>query len=79
MEQLLNSNLFETSFLFASLLWGSIGIGYFIYGKKQGAMMPMIGGILMIAASYLISSWLLMSLLCIALILAVWQLVRRGY
>ena len=72
-------NLFDSSFLFASLLWGSIGLGYFIYGKKQGAMMPMIGGLIMIALSYFVSSWLLMSLLCIALIFAIHFLIRRGY
>jgi uncharacterized membrane protein HdeD (DUF308 family) len=70
---------FDSSFLFASLLWGSVGAGYFIFGKKQGAMMPMIGGVLMVAASYVVSSWLLMSLLCIALIVAVYLLVKRGY
>jgi uncharacterized membrane protein HdeD (DUF308 family) len=73
------SNLFDANFLFASLLWGSIGVGYFIYGKKQGAMVPMVGGILMIAASYVVSSWLLMSLLSIALMVAVYLLVKRGY
>ena len=72
-------NLFDTSFLFASLLWGSIGVGYFVYGKKQGAMMPMIGGVLMIAVSYLVSSWLLMSLISIALMVVVYLLVQRGY
>jgi uncharacterized membrane protein HdeD (DUF308 family) len=72
-------NLFDANFLFASLLWGSIGVGYFIYGKKQGAMVPMVGGILMIAASYVVSSWLLMSLLSIALMVAVYLLVKRGY
>lgn len=72
-------NLFDANFLFASLLWGSIGVGYFIYGKKQGAMVPMVGGILMIAASYVVSSWLLMSLLSTALMVAVYLLVKRGY
>jgi len=72
-------NLFDASFLFASLLWGSVGVGYFIYGKKSGATMPMIGGVLMIAASYVVSSWLLMSLLCIALIVTVYQLMKHGY
>ena len=42
-------------------------------------MMPMVGGVLMVAASYVVSSWLLMSLLCIALIVAVYLLVKRGY
>ena len=79
MENLADSNLFNTSFLFASLLWGSVGAGYFIYGKKQGAMTPMIGGLLMIAVSYLISSWLLMSLLSIAVMVAVYWLVKQGH
>jgi hypothetical protein len=70
---------FDSSFLFASLLWGSIGIGYWIYGKKQREMMPMIGGAAMIAISYLVSSWLLMSLLGLALVVAVYLLVKRGY
>lgn len=69
----------DANFLFASLIWGTIGTGYVIYGKKQGAMMPLIGGIAMIAVSYLVSSWVLMSLLSIGLIIAVYQLMKRGY
>ena len=69
----------NTSFLFASLLWGTIGGGYWIYGKKQREMMPMIGGVAMIAVSYFVTSWLLMSLLCTALMLAVYLLVKRGF
>lgn len=70
---------FDSSFLFASLLWGAVGTGYFIFGKKQGAMMPLIGGVLMVAVSYVVDGWLLMSLLCIALIVAVHLLVKRGH
>lgn len=70
---------FDSSFLFASLLWGSIGVGYWIYGKKQREMMPMIGGAAMIGISYLVSSWLLMSLIGLALMVAVYLLVKRGY
>jgi hypothetical protein len=72
-------NLFDSSFLFASLLWGSIGAGYFIYGKKQGSTMPLIGGLIMIAVSYFVTSWLLMSLISIALIFVIHFLIRRGY
>ena len=70
---------FDSSFLFASLLWGSVGFGYWIYGKKQREMMPMIGGVAMIGVSYLVSSWLLMTLICIALMVGVRFLIRRGY
>ena len=71
-------NRFDANFLFASLFWGSIGLGYFIYGKKQREMMPMIGGAAMIGISYLVGSWLLMTLLGLALMVAVYLLVKRG-
>ena len=42
-------------------------------------MMPMIGGVAMIAVSYVVSSWLLMTLLAIVLIVAIRQMMKRGY
>ena len=72
-------NLFDTKNLFASMFWGSIGVGYFIYGKRQRAVVPLVGGLLMIAASYFAPSVLLMSLACAGLMAAVYVLVKRGY
>ena len=72
-------NQFSPSFLFASLLWGSIGVGYFIYGKKQQSLPAMVGGILMIAVSYFVSSALGMSLISVLVIVAVYMLSKRGY
>ena len=71
--------MFSVSFLFASLVWGSVGLGYFIYGKKQQSWSPMVGGILMMVASYFVGSALLMSVVCVVIILAVYGLVRQGY
>jgi hypothetical protein len=71
--------MFDASFLFASLLWGSIGFGYFIYGKKQGSWVPMVGGIVMIAVSYIVGSALIMSLLSIGIIVLVYVLLKEGY
>ena len=71
--------MFSASFLFASLVWGSVGVGYFIYGKKQQSLSPMVGGILMIIASYFIGSALLMYLVCIVVIVAAYGLLKRGY
>jgi hypothetical protein len=71
--------MFNTNFLFASLLWGSIGVGYFIYGKKQRSFVPMIGGILMIIVSYFAGSALVMSLISIGLIVTIYVLLKRGY
>jgi hypothetical protein len=52
----------DSSYLFAALIWGSVGLGFAIYGKRQKAMAPLMGGILLIGVSYLISSALYMSL-----------------
>ena len=71
--------MFSANFLFVSLIWGSIGFGYFIYGKKEASWAPMIGGVLMMAASYFVSSTLLMSLVCAGLMVAVYVLLKQGY
>ena len=71
--------MFNTHFLFASLIWGSVGFGYFIYGKKQSSWVPMIGGLSMIAASYFVMSAFLMSLICLGLMAAIYVLLKRGY
>jgi hypothetical protein len=71
--------MFNTGFLFASLVWGSVGLGYFIYGKRQGSWAPMVGGVLMMVTSYFVSSALLMSLVCVGLIVGVYALLKRGY
>lgn len=71
--------MFSANFLFASLIWGSIGFGYFIYGKKQASWLPMVGGVLMMAASYFAGSAWLMSLICAALMAAVYFLQKQGY
>jgi len=71
--------MFSTNFLFASLIWSAIGLGYCVYGKKQRSWVPMSGGMLMIAASYLVSSVLLMSLICMGLMAAVYFMMKQDY
>ena len=63
--------------LFVSLIWGSVGLGYFIYGKKQTVWPAMAGGLLMMAISYFTSP-LVMTLASLAIIALVWWLCRRG-
>jgi hypothetical protein len=55
-------NFGSSSTLFASLIWGSIGMGFAIYGKKQQATAPLLGGVILMALSYFIGSALYMSL-----------------
>ena len=71
--------MFNTSFLFSSLLWGSVGTGYFVYGKKQQSISALAGGILMIAASYFATSALVMWLVCGGIVAGVWFLIKRGF
>lgn len=71
--------MWNTNFLFASLIWGSVGSGYFIYGKKQASWPPMAAGLLMMVASYFAGSALLMTLICLALAVAVYFLLKQGY
>ena len=70
--------MFNANFLFASLIWGSIGVGYFIYGKKQQSWVAMAGGISMVVVSHFIWSALLMSLVCLGIMVAVYLLSKRG-
>ena len=43
------------SLLFLGLVFGSIGTGYLVYGKRQGAMVPFIAGLLLMIVPYLVS------------------------
>jgi hypothetical protein len=42
--------------LWWGLLFGSVGLGYFIYGKKQAALAPLICGIALILVPYVVTS-----------------------
>ena len=69
----------SASFLFANLIWGTVGFGYFIYGKKQSSWVPMVGGVVMIAVSYIVGSALLMTVLSLGIIGAVYYICKQGY
>ena len=71
--------MFNANFLFASLIWGSVGMGYFVYGKRQGSWVPMVGGVVMMVASYFVGSAFLMSLACLAVMAGVYFLLKQGY
>lgn len=72
-------NLLDVHWLFASLIWGSVGVGYFIYGRKQQSLVALFGGIIMVAASYFAGSALTMSAIGSGSILLVYWLMRAGY
>ncbi len=76
---MLPANLFHTDFLLSSLVWGSIGVGCVVYGKKQTEAVPLIGGLAMVAVSYFVPSALWMSLVSLLLIGGMVAAKRQGY
>jgi hypothetical protein len=78
LEYNFGKNMGNSSSLFASLVWGSVGLGFAIYGKRQKATAPLLGGVLLMALSYFISSALLMSLVGVALVAGIVWHQRRG-
>ena len=49
------------------LLFGSVGLGYFIYGRKQRRAMPLLSGLCLMVCPYFVPNVLLLVLLCIVL------------
>lgn len=48
------------SSLLLSLLFGSIGLGFFIYGRKQHAVVPLLCGLALMVVPYFIpNAWFL--------------------
>jgi hypothetical protein len=75
----LNPGYFSQSFLLANCLWGGVASGYLIYGWRQRALIPFLGGVAMGAVSFFVVSALWMSLGSLAVMLAVWWLCKQGY
>lgn len=42
--------------LFLGVLFGSVGVGYCVYGRRQRALVPFLSGVLLIVIPYLISN-----------------------
>lgn len=62
---------FGTTLIF-SILFGSIGMGYFVYGKKQQAMVLLIAGVVLCVFPYFVSNLYLMLLVGIVLTVLPW-------
>ena len=71
-------DLLNEHFLFASVIWSAVAGGYLLYARRQREITPFIGGVAMMAASFLVTSWFWMSLICIALMLGVHYQMKRG-
>lgn len=56
--------------LFVGLIAGAVGMGYFIYGKRQLKIVPMVAGVLLCIYPYFVDSLLWLSLVGLILIAA---------
>jgi hypothetical protein len=62
---------FGTTLIF-SILFGSVGMGYFVYGKKQQAALPLLTGIVLCVFPYFVSNVYVMVLVGIILTVLPW-------
>ncbi len=58
----------NTSSLLWTVLFSSIGLGFFIYGKRQRAVVPLVCGLVLMVYPYLVSSTALLVGIGIALV-----------
>jgi hypothetical protein len=57
----------DTSTLLWSLLFSSIGLGFFVYGKKQKAVIPLFCGLGLMIYPYFVTNTLLLGAIGVAL------------
>jgi hypothetical protein len=69
---------FSAGHLFASLLVSTVGLGFFLYGKKQRRMPILLAGLVLMAFPYLVGSLGWMLAIGAAVVLALWLVVRAG-
>ena len=56
------------SSLIWSMFFGAIGVGFFIYGRKQKRIVPFISGVALMAVPYFVDGVGTMIALCVAFI-----------
>jgi len=70
---------FDAGPLFVSLLVSSIGLGLFIYGRRQQRWPQAVGGVLLMVYPYFVSTPWAMAVVGVVIVAAVWLAVRLGW
>jgi hypothetical protein len=63
--------------LLLGFLFGTIGTGYFLFGKSQGRMIPLGAGIALMAVPMFITNVIACTVVCVAMMAVPW-FVRDG-
>jgi len=50
----------DTTQLFCSILLSAIGLGYFVYGKRQSRAVPLLCGLGLMLFPYFVGNWILL-------------------
>ena len=58
----------NASWLLWGLLFGAIGLGYFVYGKRQRAVVPLVSGLALMLFPYFVSNTFALVTIGVALI-----------
>ena len=56
--------------LMASFLFGMIGMGMFMYGKRAGQFIPLLAGVLLMVVPYFVPNLMAMVAICTMLLIA---------
>jgi len=65
----------DTTQLLFGILWSAIGLGYFVYGKRQRSFVPLLCGLGLMLFPYFVENWIL--LLSVGLVLTALPFVIR--
>jgi hypothetical protein len=58
----------DTSSLLWGLLFGSFGLGFFVYGRRQKTVVPLVCGVVLMIFPYFVSNTMLLVILGMTLI-----------
>jgi hypothetical protein len=70
---------FDPASLLCSVLISAVGVGFFLYGKKQQRWPQLLVGIVLMGYTYFVSSVAVMIAIAATLLIALWLAVRMRW
>jgi hypothetical protein len=71
--------MFDPNTLYASVLWGALGAGLTLYGKKQGKAPALIGGLSLTAVTFFVYSPVMLGLIGCLIVGGIYAANRYGF
>lgn len=69
---------FSPGVLFASIVVSAIGLGFFLYGKKQSRPLQLIAGLVLMVYPYFVDSAGWMLGICAMIVVGLWLALKYG-